>query len=263
MKKKLLSVIAVSAALATAGCALVACGGDDVKTEVTKDQWASAFSVDSFTSNFKASTKMQEGTDSKGITEEYTLVVGPEKYGDYSLTLIRKRNGVKYREANDIRIVTAAGDVLYYRQSELSDDNKWEEDEWDVDNKDHFVYDNEEWEEDILNEIGYSYIKAFADKYDNFKYSDGAYVLSGDGIVIYEYNNSGEDWYTSMTVTATKATVKFADGKLVSLEMTMKNESERKYGEEEVQKGSEEGTCLLTISYGGQTVTAPVVADKE
>ena len=264
MKKKLLSLIAVSAALVTAGSALVACGGNnDVKTEVTKEQWVSAFSVDSFTSNFKASMKMQEGTDGNGITEEYTLAVGSEKYGDYSLTRVHTRNGVKNSESSEIRIVTTDGDNIYFRYSGLSDDNQWEEDEWGVDNKKHFVYDNDEWEEDVLGEFGYSYFKAFADQYDSFKYSNGAYVLSGDGIVLYENGINGDDYSYSMTITATKATVKFSDNKLTSLEMTMKSESQRKYGDEEVQKGSEEATCTLTVTYGAQTITAPEVPEKD
>lgn len=266
MKKKFLSIIAVSAALATAGSALVACGGgeDSAKTEVTKQQWAAALAVDNFTSNFNAYMKMQEGTDTKGMTEEYTLVVGPEKFGDYSLTFIRTRNGAKYREVNDIRIVVGDSENLYYRTSEFDDDGKWDEGYWLLRTKDRFEYDNDEWQESVLNYLGFKYYQVFADKYDSFKYSNGAYVLTGDGIEIDNNRSEGEGYYYSYKITATKATIKFESGKLTSVEMTLKNESESKYDDEEVQNGMEEFTCVLKVAYGAQKITAPdnVVVDN-
>lgn len=264
MKKKLLSLIAVSAALATAGSVLVACGGDgnnSVKTEVTKEQWAAAFAVDNFTSNIKATEKTELIDDDKTIAQEMTLIVGAQKYGDFSCTLSLFTNDVKSRERDRIRIVAADGDDWYERRSELVGD-KWEEGKWYVYTKSHLEYDDEEWQEDVLSSFGFAYIVAFADNYDSFNYTNGAYVLSKNELVLEDRTDDYEDYTHSFKVTASKTTIKFADGKLVSVDMTMKTVSTYTYTDEEPEVSEDEGTVSIKITYSTQKVTPPEGAVK-
>ncbi|MDE6293192.1 MAG: hypothetical protein K2L88_01045, partial [Clostridiales bacterium] len=259
MMKKLLSLIAVSAALATAGCALVACGGSDdnhvVKTEVTKQQWSAAFAVDSFARNVKIYeiSETVEGRDK--TAQETTLMVGSKKYGDYSLELISYSGDVKDREANRIRIVTADGDNVYARSTYLAGD-EWKDGEWHFNNKTHVEYDADEWSKDVLNSLGFTYILNFADKYDDFTYSDGEYVITDEEVVLHESisDDKKNNYYSLFRVTASNATLMFADSKLVSLEMTMKTVSENKVGDNPVRKREENGTCSVTITYGAQKI---------
>lgn len=265
MKKKLFSLMAVSAALTTAGCALVACGGGDnggsAKTDVTKAQWVAAFKVDSFASNFKLSA-ISTGKDNTE-SQEMSIVVGPKKYGDYSMTYVRFLNGVKEREQNTIRIFGAEGDTLYRRSSRLDkDENKFVVGDWYYQNDEHEEYTDAVWQSHVLDEIGFSYVTSFAESYDSFSYSNGAYVLAGDGLVLDE-DSGGDDFYSySYKMTAIKATIKFSNNKLVSVEMTLQNEHESKYDDEEPVSSTEEINTVVTITYGGQKVTAPEGAIK-
>ena len=270
MKKKLLSLIAVSAALATAGSALVACGGDDkgnggANAEVTKEQWATAFSLASFESNFKLSSK--NVSEQYNATSEYTFIVGAKKYGDYSMTQIGTTDGVKQREINSIRIFGTEKDADYYKRSAFEDiededgnwtKGDWKEGVWTVAYEDHVTMDDEKWTYN-LQMVGLSYTFKFADKYDSFEYKNGAYTLKGDGIVIDEYTSKPDpdyDYSFFYVVTATSVTVKFDGDKVASLEMSVTNHRE------ETENGETEKTdsmfkMTFKISYGAQTITAP------
>ncbi len=272
MKKKLLSLIAVSAALATAGSALIACGGGDdkggnggAKTEVTKEQWVAAFSLSSFESNFKANVK--NVSEQYKATEEFTIIVGAQKYGDYSMTMIGTSDGVKQREINSIRIMGAEKDADYYKRSAFEDiqdedgewtKGDWKEGQWTVAYEDHVTFSDEQWTRN-LKMVGLTYVFKFADKYDSFEYKNGVYTLTGAGIVIDERTSVPDpdyDYSYSYVVTATSATVKFEGGKVASLEMTLNNHRETtEDGETEIT----DSVFKLTykISYGAQTITAP------
>lgn len=263
MKKKFLSLIAVSTALATAGCALVACGGGDknVKTEVTNDQWVAAFSTTNFTSNFKVSaiSTMEDSSES----QEMSIVVGTKQYGDFIMTHTLKRDGKAMQEESQMRIVGAEKDTLYKRSSRFDEDeNKFVVGDWHYQDDEHEEYTAETWEERVLNDIGFEYLTVFTQKYDSFNYVNGAYVMTGDGIVIYEDSDSGEGYSYSSKLTATKASIKFADGKLTSVDMTMKYEHSYDYGDDDAGQSTEESKTVITITYGGQKVTAPEGAVK-
>lgn len=271
MKKKLLSVIAVSAALATAGSALVACGGDDnngANASVTKEQWATALSLSSFESNFKVDVKTVNETSK--MAEEYIFLAGSQKYGDYSMTAVRTKDGVKRRESTTMRIVGTDKDAYYDRYSSIEQvenedgewvDGDWKEGQWTVAYEDHITPTDEQWTHRLEN-VGLAYAFKFTDKYDSFEYKNGAYTLKGDGIVIDEYTSEPDPDYPdygsySYTVTATKVTVKFDGTKLALVELTLVNhyEESTEDGEPEVTETTLSGT--FKISYGTQTITAP------
>lgn len=270
MKKKLLSIIAVSAALATAGSVLVACGGDDgnvgAKTDVTKEQWAAALSINSFASNLKADVTMVN--EKEKMSQALVLLVGSQKYGDYSLTRTNlSLEGVKQDERTRIRIVEAEREAHYTLYSGLADeegeDGEWEVGEWRVEYEDPKTYDDDQWYS-CIDDMGVEYIFALADKYDSFEYKNGAYVLKGqDGIVI-EDDAGSFDEYTSYTYTstATKITVKFADAKLAFIELTINNHYETTYNGEtedtnDTETMDETYKATFMMSYGAQTINAP------
>ncbi|MDE5563452.1 MAG: hypothetical protein K2J01_07920 [Clostridiales bacterium] len=264
MKKKLLSLIAVSAALATAGSALIACGGDDkgdANASVTKEQWAAALSLSSFGSNINATAKVVN--EKENLSLDYVLLVGSKKYGDYSITRTRSTlEGAKQDERTRIRIVGTDREEHYTRYSGLADDEgqdgEWEVGEWRLEYDDLNTYDDEQWES-CIDDTGIQYICLFADKYDSFEYKNGVYTYNGQGIVIDEYASEPDpdyDYSYSSTMTATDIVVKFADGKLVYADLVIKDHSERtEGGETEI----EDLTFKFTIkaSYGAQTITAP------
>ncbi|MDE6201488.1 MAG: hypothetical protein K2M47_06400 [Clostridiales bacterium] len=269
MKKKLLSLIAVSAALATAGSALIACGGDDkgrAKTEVTKEQWAAALSLSNFESNFKVEVNSANETSNR--TEEYTFIVGSQKYGDYSMTSVRKADGVIRRASTTMRIVGTDKDAYYDRYSEIEQvknedgewvDGDWKEGQWTVAYEDHITPTDVQWSYRLEN-VGLTYAFMFADEYDSFEYKNGAYVLKGNkGIVIDEGGSDSDDdddYSYSYTVTAKNITVKFDGAKLAFVELTMTNHHEStEDGETEITESTLVAT--IKISYGTQTITAP------
>ena len=209
MKKKILSLIAVTAALTTAGCALVACGGGDdngkVTTEVTKEQWVAAFNVEqNFTSNFKADIKFdRERDDGTTRTENATFIVGPEKFGSYSVSFSEPDDkGKKKYEEEMIAIIGKETDIGYSRKSRNDENGKWVVGEWLVDEDKHRDVNLESWTRMLGNMDMNSCVFSFADEYDSFKYESNQYVLAGDGIVVEEYS---EDGY-SRKETATEAT---------------------------------------------------------
>lgn len=273
MKKKLLSLIAVSAALATAGSALIACGGDDdkggnAKGQVTKEQWVAALSQSSFESNFKVDVNTVNETSNR--TEEYTFIVGSQKYGDYSMMSIRKADGVTRRESTTMRIVGTEKDAYYDRYSAIEQvknedgewvDGDWKEGQWTVAYEDHITPTDLQWSYRLEN-VGLTYAFIFADKYDDFEYKNGVYVLKGnEGVVIDEGGSEldpddDDDYSYSYTITAKNITVKFDGAKLASVQLTMTNHHEStEDGETEIT----ESTIVATIkvSYGTQTITAP------
>lgn len=273
MKKKLLSLIAVSAALATAGSTLVACGdkggNGGANATVTKEQWEAALSLSSFESNFKLNVKTVNETSK--MSEEFTFLAGSQKYGDYSMTAVRMKEDVKRRESATMRIVGAEKDAYYDRYSRIEQvenedgewvDGDWKEGKWTVAYEDHITPTDEQWTSRLEN-VGLVYAFKFADKYDSFEYKNGAYVLKGDkGIIIEQYTYEPDPDYPdygsySYTVTATKVTVKFDGAKLSSVEITMVNhyEEETEDGEPEITETMLSGTFKL--SYGTQTITPP------
>ncbi|MDE5592400.1 MAG: hypothetical protein K2I75_00435 [Clostridiales bacterium] len=264
MKKKLLSLIAVSAALATAGSALIACGDGDkgnAKTDVTKEQWVAAFAIDNFASDFKVSavSTMVNGTES----QEMSIVVGTKQYGDFIMTHTLKRDGKTMQEESQMRIVGEENDRYYKCSGRFDEDeNKFIVGDWHYQDDEHEEFTAATWEERVLDEIGFEYMTVFAEKYDSFNYVNGAYVMTGDGIVIYENSDSGEGYSYSSKMTATNATIKFADNKLASVEISMKYEHSYDYGDGDAGQSTEESDTVITITYGGQSVTAPDNATK-
>ncbi|MDE5563496.1 MAG: hypothetical protein K2J01_08140 [Clostridiales bacterium] len=264
MKKKLLSLIAVSAALATAGSVLIACGGGDkgsAKTDVTKEQWVAAMAVDSFASNFKAEVK----NVNKDATESYnlTFIAGSEKYGDYSMTMAMMTGETKTVEQSMIRKVGTERDTFYSLSSHFDEDeNKFVVGEWKIDDDKHVEYTAKTWEEGVLSKVGFNYIVALAKNYDDFAYGDGAYKTDKN-IVLSEDIDVGDGYSTVYKMTANNITLKFADGKLVYIEMAMKSESEFQSDYGEPQKYEDDSNCTIKISYGTQTITAPEVPEKD
>lgn len=244
MKKKLLSLIAVSAALATAGSALIACGGGNggANAEVTKEQWAAALSVDNFANNFKATVLTVN--ENEKAQQEYVFIAGANKYGDYYMSrTIKSLEGVKDSERSYIRIAGTEKDAYYSRRSNVTEvegqDGEWQDGPWIVSYEDHETFNDWKWMK-LLEDVGLTYMFKLADKYDSFEYKNGAYTLKGeDGIV-----------------------VKFADGKFASAELTMTQNSESTY-DGETTTGEPSFKVTLKVSYGTQTITAPADAVEE
>lgn len=274
MKKKLLSLIAVTAALATAGCALVACGGDDkggngdAKGQVTKEQWAAALSLSSFESNFKVDVKTFNEANKR--EDAYVFLAGSQKYGDYSMTSTRTADGEKRNEYIRMRIEGAERDAFYECYSEIEQvknedgewvDGDWVDGKWTVTYRDHTTFTDAQWTH-YLENVGLMYAFMFAEKYDDFEYKNGAYVLKGNkGVVIDEGGSEpdpddDDDYSYSYIITATSITVKFDGVKLASVELTMTNHHEStEDGETEITETTVGAT--FKVSYGAQTITAP------
>lgn len=250
MKKKLLSLMAVSAVTVIVCGALVACGGypgnsgnsdngggnGQVTTTVTKAQWAAAISLGNFGSNVKINVVTVEA--GKGDVHKNELVVGAAKYGDYSMSYtIFTAEGEKSRERAYVRIVEANRDAEYSFSGRIVDGD-WQDGGWSLYYSDHETYDDEEWTQLLHDTGGFSDAFFFADKYDSFKYENGVYVLKDAG---------GIDITPGRKATDMK--ISFADGKWVAVELTMVY----------YYDDSDDIIYPMTIdiSYGAQTIAAP------
>lgn len=265
MKKKLLSLIAVAAAIATAGGALIACGGDNdggrvVETEVTKEQWTAALNVESFSKDFKIDFDYTEVTErEQGQTDKYigktVFTVGAQKYGSYSvISSDYDEEGELVTEWQMTEIIGTEKDISYQRTTKGDKTDEWTDAKWDAFIREHEDVTTESWLHTLEN-MEMDYVLALADKYDSFNYESKQYVFTGESLVLED--REGDENTSSLKVTASEITLAFADGKLASCSMKMKSESSYDFGYDSDSWVSDI-ELSLEFTYGGQTVTAPI-----